>query len=56
MTELAIGKNLDDAIMITEEDIVKALDGFARIQDTLLRPRSGRVAKGDHRLFSKICF
>lgn len=28
MTELAIGKNLDDAIMITEEDIVKALDGL----------------------------
>lgn len=28
MTELTIGKNLDDAIMIDEEDIVKALDGL----------------------------
>ena len=28
MTELAIGKNLDDAMMILEDDIVDALDGL----------------------------
>ncbi len=28
MTELAIGKNLDDAMMITDDDIVKELDGL----------------------------
>jgi len=28
MTELAIGKNLDDAMMLSEDDIVDALDGL----------------------------
>jgi nitrogen fixation protein NifU and related proteins len=28
MSELAIGKNLDDAIMIADEDIVEALNGL----------------------------
>ena len=28
MTELALGKNLDDAMMITDDDIVNALDGL----------------------------
>jgi len=28
MTELAIGKDLDDAMMLTEDDIVTALDGL----------------------------
>jgi nitrogen fixation NifU-like protein len=28
MTELAIGKNLDDAMMMSEDDIVDALDGL----------------------------
>jgi len=28
MTELAIGKHLDDAMVITDEDIVEALDGL----------------------------
>ncbi|MBA4418876.1 MAG: iron-sulfur cluster assembly scaffold protein [Syntrophus sp. (in: bacteria)] len=28
MTELTIGKNLDDAMMITDDDIVNALDGL----------------------------
>lgn len=28
MTDIATGKNLDDAMMITEDDIVKALDGL----------------------------
>ncbi len=28
MTELAIGKNLDDAMMIADDDIVEALDGL----------------------------
>jgi nitrogen fixation protein NifU and related proteins len=28
MTELALGKNLDDAMMITDDDIVDALDGL----------------------------
>jgi nitrogen fixation protein NifU and related proteins len=28
MTELAIGKNLDDAMMLTDDDIVNALDGL----------------------------
>lgn len=28
MTELAIGKDLDDALMLTDEDVVEALDGL----------------------------
>jgi len=28
MTELAIGKDLDDALLLTDEDVVKALDGL----------------------------
>jgi len=28
MTEMAIGKNLDDAMMITDDDIVNELDGL----------------------------
>jgi nitrogen fixation protein NifU and related proteins len=28
MTEIAIGKNLDDAMMISEDDIIVALDGL----------------------------
>jgi nitrogen fixation protein NifU and related proteins len=28
MTELAMGKNLDDAMMIVDEDILEALDGL----------------------------
>jgi nitrogen fixation NifU-like protein len=28
MTELAMGKNLDDAMMLSEDDIVDALDGL----------------------------
>lgn len=28
MTELAIGKDLDDALMLTDEDVVAALDGL----------------------------
>ena len=28
MTELAIGKDLDDALMLTDDDVVKALDGL----------------------------
>ena len=28
MTELAIGKNLDDAMMLSDDDIVEALDGL----------------------------
>jgi nitrogen fixation NifU-like protein len=28
MTELALGKSLDDAMMITDDDIVNALDGL----------------------------
>lgn len=28
MTELAIGKNLDDVMMLTDDDIVKELDGL----------------------------
>jgi nitrogen fixation NifU-like protein len=28
MTELAIGKNLDEAMMVTDDDIVNALDGL----------------------------
>lgn len=28
MTEIVIGKNLDDAMMLTDEDIVNALDGL----------------------------
>lgn len=28
MTELAIGKDLDDALMLTDEDVLEALDGL----------------------------
>jgi nitrogen fixation NifU-like protein len=28
MTELAIGKDIDDALMVSEDDIVEALDGL----------------------------
>jgi len=28
MTELAIGKNIEDALMVSEDDIVEALDGL----------------------------
>lgn len=28
MTELAMGKNLDDALMLTDEDVLEALDGL----------------------------
>lgn len=28
MTELAIGKDLDDALMLTDKDVVEALDGL----------------------------
>ena len=28
MTELAIGKNLDDALMLTDDDVLEALDGL----------------------------
>lgn len=28
MTELAIGKDLDDAMMLTEDDVLEALDGL----------------------------
>jgi nitrogen fixation NifU-like protein len=28
MTELAIGKDLDDALMLSDEDVVEALDGL----------------------------
>lgn len=32
MTELAIGRHLDDAMMISEDDIVNALDGLPEIK------------------------
>jgi nitrogen fixation NifU-like protein len=32
MTELAIGKNIEDAMMVSEDDIVEALDGLPEIK------------------------
>ncbi|MBI4634535.1 MAG: iron-sulfur cluster assembly scaffold protein [Deltaproteobacteria bacterium] len=32
MTELAIGKDLDDVMMITDDDIVEALDGLPEVK------------------------
>lgn len=60
MTELAIGKDLDDALLLTDEDVVKALDGLPEeklhcsvlgitglrkaIQDHFVRYISGKTA------------
>jgi nitrogen fixation NifU-like protein len=30
MTELAMGKDLDDALMLTDEDVLEALDGLPK--------------------------
>ena len=50
MTELAIGKDLDDALMLTDEDVLEALDGLPddRLHYSVLGITGLRKAIQDH--------
>jgi nitrogen fixation NifU-like protein len=50
MTELAIGKNLDDALMLTDENVLEALDGLPeeKIHCSVLGITGLRKAIQDH--------